>query len=60
MNIKKCPFCGSTVELFSGYIAGLTMIVCNGADCRATVSFGGGEEKKEAVKRYNRRCKNAS
>lgn len=54
-KLKRCPFCDSEVQLYKGFIAGVTMIVC--PNCRATVSFGGKEKENETVKAWNRRPK---
>lgn len=55
-ELKPCPFCGGQVQMFSGFIAGVTMIVCK--KCRAIVSFGGKEREQETVKAWNRRAEN--
>lgn len=47
IKLKPRPFCGGNVKIFPGIIAGVTMIVCE--KCRATVSFGGNETRKQAV-----------
>ena len=53
-KLKPCPFCGGEAKIFSGIIAGVTMIVCE--KCKATVSFGGNEAQKQAEELYNRRA----
>jgi len=55
-KLKPCPFCGGEAKIFSGIIAGVTMIVCE--KCRATVSFGGNETRKQTEKCWNRRKNN--
>lgn len=53
-KLKPCPFCGGEVRIFNGVVAGVTMIVCT--KCRATVSFGGREQKDKTIKVWNRRA----
>lgn len=55
-KLEKCPFCGGKVQMFSGVIANLPMIVCS--QCGATVSFGGKEKPKLTAEAWNRRTKN--
>ena len=54
-KLKKCPFCGNEVKMFTGVIAGLPMIVCS--NCNATISFGGKENYKQTKEAFNRRAR---
>lgn len=56
IELKPCPFCGGKARKFSGFIAGVTMIVCN--NCRAKVSFSGKEQEQETVNAWDRRADN--
>ena len=53
-ELKSCPFCGGSVEVCVGVLAGVTMIECG--ECGATVSFGGKGEWYDAVDAWNRRA----
>ena len=57
-ELKQCPFCGGKAETIKGFIAGVTMIVCN--NCKATVSFGGREARDKTIQAWNRRYNNES
>ena len=51
---KECPFCGNEkTKLVKVFLTPLPMVICD--NCGATVSFRGGENPMETLRRYNRR-----
>ena len=54
-NPRPCPFCGASVRLVRGPIAGTWMFVCD--QCGADVCFYGAEKpRNKAVAAWNRRA----
>ena len=51
----KCPFCGGEVLIRKSHL-GYTMAQCLYERCRAIVSFAGGEEEKEFLRRFVKRA----
>ena len=56
-ELKPCPFCGGTAELYRKYRNGIEIeskVIC--VNCLAMVSFAEGDNAKKNVEAWNRRA----
>lgn len=55
-RLKKCPFCGSNVDMLKSVLFGAYAIECQNKDCGADVYFYGAEYKPDLMaEKWNRR-----